>query len=166
MKNTFIVVDQDVVVSIDYVLTLSSSEEVDRSDPGEPLEYLHGRGQIIPGLEKELGGLFVGDQKTVAVPPSGGYGEFDPEEYVTLPRDAFPSDMEMEEGERIFLRDSSDDSEVEAYVVKIDSDAVKLDLNHPLAGETLHFDVTIVGLRPATGEELSHGHVHGDGHSH
>ena len=166
MKDSSLVVDQDVVVSIDYVLTLSSSEEIDRTDPGEPLEYLHGRGQIIPGLEKELGGLSVGDKKKVAIPPTEGYGELDPEEYVTLPRDAFPNDKELTVGEKIFLRDSSDESDMEAYVAEIDSEAVKLDLNHPLAGETLHFDVTVVGLRPASSEELSHGHVHGQGHAH
>ena len=166
MKDSSLVVDQDVVVSIDYVLTLSSSEEIDRTDPGEPLEYLHGRGQIIPGLEKELGGLSVGDQKKVAIPPTEGYGELDPEEFVTLPRDAFPSDKELTVGEKIFLRDSDDESDMEAYVAEIDSEAVKLDLNHPLAGETLHFDVTVVGLRPASSEELSHGHVHGQGHAH
>jgi FKBP-type peptidyl-prolyl cis-trans isomerase SlyD len=166
VKDSSLVVDRDVVVSIDYVLTLASSEEIDRSDPGEPLEYLHGRGQIIPRLEKELGGLSVGDQKKVALPPSDGYGEIDPEEFVTLPRDAFPSDMEMEVGEKIFLRDSNDESDIEAHVAEIGSDDIKLDLNHPLAGETLHFDVTVVGLRPATSEELSHGHVHGQGHVH
>lgn len=166
MKNSSIVVDQDVVVSIDYVLTLSNSEEIDRSDPGEPLEYLHGRGQIIPGLERELDGLSVGDQKTVAIGPADGYGEFDPEEFVTIPRDAFPSDAELKVGELIYLRESNDDSEFEAYIAGFDENNVKLDLNHPLAGETLHFDVTVVGLRPATGEELSHGHVHGKGHAH
>ena len=166
MKYSSLIVDRDVVVSIDYVLTLANSEEIDHSDPGEPLEYLHGRGQIISGLEKELGGLSLGDQKKVAVPPSDGYGEFDPEEFVTLPRDAFPSDMKMEVGEQISLRDSDDESEIEAYVAEIGSDDVKLDLNHPLAGETLHFDVTVVGLRPATSQELSHGHVHGHGHAH
>lgn len=164
--NSALVVDQDVVVSIDYVLTLSDSEEIDRSDPGEPLEYLHGRGQLIPGLEKELGGMSVGDQKNVAIEPSEGYGEFNPEEFITLPRDAFPSEKEVEVGDRLVLRDSSDESEVEAHVAEIGEDDIKLNLNHPLAGETLHFDVTVIGLRPATGEELSHGHVHGHGHAH
>ncbi|GMQ79261.1 MAG: peptidylprolyl isomerase [Anaerolineae bacterium] len=166
MIDSSLVVDRDVVVSIDYVLTLANSEEIDRSDPGEPLAYLHGSGQIIPGLEKELGGLSVGDQKQVALSPSDGYGEIDPEEFITLPRDAFPSDMEMEVGEKVFFRESDDESEIEAYVAEIGSDNIKLDMNHPLAGETLHFDVTVVGLRPATSEELSHGHVHGHGHVH
>ena len=166
MSSSSLVVDQDIVVSIDYVLTLSDSEEIDRSDPGEPLEYLHGRGQIIPGLERELNGLSVGDQITVAIQPSDGYGEHDPEEFVTLPRDAFPGNMALEEGARVGLRDSDNNAEIDAYVLEVGSDNVKLDLNHPLAGETLHFDVTVVGLRQATGEELSHGHVHGPGHSH
>jgi len=159
-------VTDDNIVSLEYILTLNNGDEVDRSDPGEPLEYLHGRGQIIPGLESALYGMAVGDEKSVSIQPIDGYGESDDENFVLMPLDAIPDDMKLKVGDRLFLRDDSSDEDVEATVAELDEESVKFDLNHPLAGETLHFNVKIADLRPATDEELAHGHAHGHGHTH
>ena len=91
-------VEDDVVVSLDYTLRLDDGQVVDTSDDAEPLEFLQGRGQIIPGLEKNLYGMHVGEQKEVVVPPDDGYGEFDPEAFQQIPMDAFPADIELEPG--------------------------------------------------------------------
>jgi FKBP-type peptidyl-prolyl cis-trans isomerase SlyD len=153
-------VTDDNIVSLEYILTLNNGDEVDRSDPGEPLEYLHGRGQIIPGLETALYGMAVGDEKSVSIQPIDGYGESDDENFVLMPLEAIPDDMKLKVGDRLFLRDDSSDEDVEATVAELDEESVKFDLNHPLAGETLHFNVKIADLRPATDEELAHGHGH------
>lgn len=157
-------VTDDQVVSLEYILTLDNGDEVDRSDPGEPLEYLHGRGQIIPGLETALYGMAVGDEKSVSIQPIDGYGESDDENFVILPLEEIPDDMKLKVGDRLFLNDDSAEDDVEATVAELDEESVKFDLNHPLAGETLHFKVKIADLRPATDEELAHGHAHGHGH--
>ena len=157
-------VSDDQVVSLEYILTLDNGDEIDRSDPGEPLEYLHGRGQIIPGLESALYGMAVGDERSVSIQPIDGYGESDNENFVILPLEEIPDDTKLKVGDTMFLRDDSSDDDVEATVAELDEESVKLDLNHPLAGETLNFKVKIADLRPATDEELSHGHAHGSGH--
>jgi len=154
------------VVSLDYVLRLSDGQEIDRSESGFPLQFVQGRGQIISGLESKLYGMAIGEQKQVSVAPSDGYGEFDPEDFTTVPRDAFPKDFDLEEGEDIQVQDPDSGQVKVAYVSEIRPDDVKLDFNHPLAGETLHFEVKVVALRMPTAEELAHGHVHGPGHSH
>lgn len=155
-----------VVVSLEYVLRLDDGEVVDASD-GEALVYLHGHGEIIPGLEKELVGLTVGDSKKVSVPPSEAYGEVDMEAFEIVPRSMFPDDLELFEGLELSLRDVETDEPFDASVVEIRENEVMLDFNHPLAGETLHFEVTIPALREATKEELEHGHAHGpEGHHH
>jgi FKBP-type peptidyl-prolyl cis-trans isomerase SlyD len=159
-------VTNNVVVSIEYVLTLDDGQEIDRSEVGAPLEYLHGHGQIIPGLEQELTGLSVGAEKQVVVAPEDGYGEYDDNQVQTMPRDAFPPEADLTEGELLNLQDEESGHIFQAQVVESDNDEVVLDFNHPLAGETLHFQVKIVGVRAATPEELAHGHAHGAGHDH
>lgn len=167
MNKSNLVVADDMVVRLDYTLTLSDGEVYDSSEDAGPLEYLQGHGQIIPGLEEALAGMHVGDEKEVVVTPEYGYGEYDPEAMQTLPRDMFPAEMELEEGMTIDLYDEEADEEIEAVVAEIDDDSIVVDFNHPLAGETLTFHVKIVGVRQATREEIEHGHVHGDGgHAH
>lgn len=166
MSNTPDKVDDGQVVSLQYVLHLSDGQEVDRSEDGSPLEFIQGRGQIVPGLESKLYGMAIGEQKQVVVQPSDGYGEFDPQDFTFVPRNAFPKDFEIEEGEDIQVQDPDTGQVKVAYISELQSGRVKLDFNHPLAGETLHFEVTVVGLREPTPEELAHGHVHGPGHSH
>ncbi|OIO91168.1 MAG: peptidylprolyl isomerase [Anaerolineae bacterium CG2_30_64_16] len=153
------------VVELDYTLTLDDGEVVDTSADELPLQYLHGQGQIIPGLEKALVGLAVGDVLTVTVPPAEAYGDIDPDDYDEAPLDAFPPDAALEPGMTVEVTDDSGEV-YDAFVSEIGDDTVLLDFNHPLAGETLHFDVKVIGLRPATDEELAHGHVHDDGHAH
>lgn len=159
-------VADDVVVRLDYVLHLEDKSEIDRSAEGSPLEYLHGYKNIIPGLEKELNGMTVGDEKEVIVQPNLGYGDRDPDSVVEYSRDSFPNSFDLEVGAPVMMRDNEGGESHRAYVSEIRTDTVLLDFNHPLAGKTLHFSVKIAGLREPTSEELAHGHVHDDGHDH
>ena len=153
-------IKRDMVVSLNYTLTLESGEEIDRSEPGAPLEYLHGHANIIPGLENELSGHKSGDQKDVIVKPEEAYGEFDEDGFFAIDRNLFPDDFEVEIGMLLHLKDDESNEETEAFVHEIKGDEIILDRNHPLAGETLYFKVEIVDIRPATAVEIEHGHVH------
>ena len=159
-------VADNVVVSVDYVLRLDDKSEIDRSAEGTPLEYLHGYKNIIPGLEKELNGMTVGDEKDVVVQPNLGYGDRDPDSVVEYQRDSFPSSLNFEVGEPVMMRDNQSGESHRAYITELRTDTVLLDFNHPLAGETLHFNIKIAGLREPTSEELTHGHVHDGSHGH
>lgn len=158
-------VQDKLVVAIDYTLTVEG-EVLDSTNPdgSEPLEYIHGIGQIIPGLEKALAGMEIGETTNVVIPPGEGYGDIDPDAIVWLERDEFPQDMPLELGMDIQLEDDEGAIRL-ANITAIEDKRIQLDLNHPLAGQELTFDVTIVGLREATPEELDHGHVH-SGHHH
>lgn len=160
------VVAENVVVSLDYILTLDNDEVVDQSEKDAPLVYLHGYKNIVPGLESELTGMSIGDKKQVTVTPELGYGDRDPESLAEYPRDTFPDTLALEVGEPIPMRDSESGESFQAYITEIHPETIMLDFNHPLAGETLHFKVKIAGLREPTSEELSHGHVHQAGHDH
>ncbi len=153
----------DVVVSLDYTLTVEG-KLVDASEENEPIEFIQGYQNIIPGLEKELYGMAVGDSKEITVASKDAYGELDPKALVEVPRSEFPSDIELELGLELALQQPDGDV-LPAIVVAINPDTVKLDFNHPLAGKELNFRVTVVDLRTATTEEIAHGHVHGD-HGH
>jgi FKBP-type peptidyl-prolyl cis-trans isomerase SlyD len=153
------VVADNVVVSLEYKLTVGG-EIVDSTDDSDPLEFLQGHKNIIPGLEKELYGMSIGDKKMVQVSAKDAYGELDPEAFVDVPRDEFPPDIPLETGVQIQVRDMQGGL-MDAVIEKIGDDVVQLNFNHPLAGEDLNFDVTIADLRQATPEELEHGHVHG-----
>jgi FKBP-type peptidyl-prolyl cis-trans isomerase SlyD len=153
------------VVSIDYKLHLGDGKVVDESGEGEPLTYLQGEGQIVPGLERELVGLGAGDSRKVVVPPGDGYGDRDPNGLQHVERKAFPPDVELTIG--LELSAVGPNGEVVPFVVhEVTVDKVVVDLNHPLAGKTLHFDVTVREVRTATAEELEHGHAHGAGGHH
>lgn len=152
-------VQDGMVVSLDYSLRLDAGDMIDSSAEGEPLEFLQGAGQIIPGLERALYGMAVGEEKQVTVQPVDGYGEMEPQGVQFFPASSFPSDMELAVGMALQAQDSSG-RHYTVYVTEINEDGVMLDFNHPLAGETLHFQARIAGLRPATDEELAHGHSH------
>ena len=154
------------VVGIDYSLHLGDGEVVDGSAPGEPLTYLHGEGQIVPGLETALSGLDVGDRKQVVVPPADGYGDHDPRGIQEVPKSAFPAGFDPKPG--MELTAEGPRGEPVPFVVReVRPETVLIDLNHPLAGKTLHFDVTVRAVREATPDELHHGHAHGpEGHEH
>ena len=165
MSDANVAVADGMVVSLDYTLRLDDGQVIDSTDEHDSLEFLQGVGQIIPGLERELYGMTVGDEKEVTIAPEDGYGTKNPNAVQSVPKNIFPDDMELTPGMGLQLRDEQDNV-FTAYVVNIETDAVVLDLNHPLAGQNLNFDVKVVGLRPASQEEIDHGHVHGAGHSH
>ncbi len=152
------------VVSINYTLTDDAHNVIDNSDGDEPLTYLHGSHNIIPGLENALTGKSVGDKLKVTVAPEDGYGEREEDMVQVVPRDRFEPDAELEVGMQ-FQTPTDDDVSV-VTITKVDADSVTVDANHPLAGLTLLFSVEVVDVRDASAEELSHGHVHGAGGHH
>jgi FKBP-type peptidyl-prolyl cis-trans isomerase SlyD len=166
MATQNLAVAKDMVVQLDYTLTLANGEIYDSSDETGPLEYIQGYGHIIEGLEEALYGMKVGEEKDVVVTPDVAYGEYEPENIQTMGRDEFPAEMELEAGMMIDLYDEEADEEIEAVISEVDDESVVIDFNHPLAGETLNFHIKVVGVRPATAAELDHGHVHGSGHGH
>ena len=157
-------VDDGQVVSMDYVLKVDG-KVVDSSEAGNPLQFIQGMGHIIPGLEHELYDMKIGENKKVVVLPKDGYGEVDAEAFMDVPRDSFPTDVPLEKGTELELREQSGHTML-ARIDTVSDENIRLNMNHPLAGKELHFDVTISGLRPATDEEVSHGHVHDHEHSH
>lgn len=149
---------------MEYTLQVDG-EEIDSSKGQEPLQFLVGHGNIIAGLEREMIGMKVGESKDVVVQPADGYGEYDDEAYMDVPRGEFPQDMPVEDGLELSVRDDQGQSRY-ARIDGIEGDTVTLNFNHPLAGDELHFNVKIVELREPTSEELEHGHVHQGGHHH
>ncbi len=159
-------VKEGAVVSLSYTLKLANGDVVDYSEADDPLEYLHGAENIIPGLEQQLLGLKVGDEKDVELAPAEGYGVYDPEDVEVVERKELPKDLTLKLGMVLAISDE-DGSLSEAFVREITPNEVKLDFNHPLAGQRLFFKVKVLGVREASEEELAHGHPHGeDGHHH
>jgi FKBP-type peptidyl-prolyl cis-trans isomerase SlyD len=157
-------VQDGVVVSIEYTLHIDG-ELLDTSEGQEPLQFLAGHRNIIPGLESEMRGMKIGDSKDVVVQPADGYGEFDDEAFMNVPREQFPKDMQLAEGVELTVRDDEGNARY-ARVDNIEGEVVTLNFNHPLAGDELHFHVKVVGLREPSAEELEHGHVHEGEHHH
>jgi len=157
-------VQDGVVVSMEYSLHVDG-ELLDTSDGQGPLQFLVGYGNVISGLEQEMMGMKIGDSKAVVVQPEDGYGEFDEEAFITVPRDQFPKDIPVEVDTELTVRDDEGHARY-ARVESVEGDNVRLDFNHPLAGAELHFNVKIVALREPNEEELEHGHVHEEGHHH
>ena len=151
---------QDDVVTIHYTLKDDADKVIDSSSGGEPLAYLHGHGNIVPGLERELAGKSAGDRLTVRVPAAEGYGEYDRALVQKVPRRSLKGIANLRVGMRLQAGHQA------VTVTHIAGDMVTLDGNHPLAGQNLNFDIEITAVRPATEEELAHGHVHGDGGHH
>jgi FKBP-type peptidyl-prolyl cis-trans isomerase SlyD len=159
-------IGKDRVVELEYRLHLGDGQVIDASEPGKPLSYLHGRGQIVPGLEGALEGLDIGEAKQVVVAPAQGYGEHDARGLQEVPRTMFPANAELAPGMRLAAQTDSGEV-IPIGIHEVKGQTVIVDLNHPLAGKTLHFDVTVRGVRDATAEELTHGHAHGpEGHEH
>jgi FKBP-type peptidyl-prolyl cis-trans isomerase SlyD len=153
------------VALIHYTLTNDQGEVLDSSDGREPLAYLHGAGNIVPGLERELEGKTVGATFQVNVSPEDGYGQREGKPQ-GVERSAFPKNVELEKG-MMFQAQTPDGDVVPLWIDRVEAETVWVDPNHPLAGVTLHFDVEVVGVREATEEEVAHGHPHGpDGHGH
>ena len=154
------------VISFHYTLTDSSGEVIDTSrDQNVPFSFLEGSGQIIPGLERALALLSIGDKKKIEVAAADAYGTMDEQLIVKVPREKLPNSQELQEGDQ--FQASGPNGEVLLFrVIGIEGEDVQLDGNHPLAGEDLTFDVEMMAIRNATPEEMAHGHAHGEGGHH
>lgn len=157
-------VKNDNVVSFHYTLKNDQGDIIDSSVDSTPLDYLHGHGNIITGLESELAGKEAGEHINVTLPPEKAYGGYDP----SLVQKVAQSDLlgidEIQVGMQ--LQVDTNDGPAVVFVTEIAGDQITLDGNHPLAGETLHFEVEVVEIRDATQEELAHGHAHHPGGHH
>lgn len=153
-------ITQDKVVELDYKLTVNG-EIIDQSEAGEPLVYLHGHSNIIPGLENALEGKAAGDAMQLTVQPEEGYGPRDEDNIEDLSREDFEDDIEVG---ATYYAQAEDGSMLPFTVINVDGDTVQVDFNHPMAGLVLDFDVKVLAVRDATPEELEHGHAHADGH--
>lgn len=153
------------VIGFHYTLRDEDGQVLDSSSGGDPLFFLEGREQIIPGLERQLVGLAPGDKRSIPVKAADAYGEPNPELVVQVKRSQFPADATLEIGDQ-FTVDAAESAPV-FTIVDLDAENVTVDGNHPMAGKDLFFDVEIIAMREATAQELSHGHAHGpDGHEH
>jgi FKBP-type peptidyl-prolyl cis-trans isomerase SlyD len=154
-----LLIADNLVVSMHYKLTDNDGNMLDSSENSGPLAYLHGAGNIIPGLEKALAGKAEGDSLKVRVEPAEGYGEVLPELIQMVSKKAFQGVASVEAG-MVFEAKAADGAVQRVTVKKVEGEKVTIDANHPLAGVVLNFDVNIVGVREATAEERAHGHVH------
>lgn len=158
-------VANNTVVSFHYTLTDDDGTTIDSSQGRGPLPYLHGGGNIVPGLERQMLGKKVGDKFKALVPPAEGYGVKEGPGPQAVPRNQFPDEMELHQGMPFMAQDDTGQP-FTVWVVDLDDSVVFVDTNHPLADVTLHFDVEIVEIRNATAEEVQHGHPHGPGGHH
>ena len=159
-------VGKDKVVLMHYTLKNDAGDVIDSSDGADPLPFLQGHGNIIPGLESALEGSKVGDKLDVSIKPEEGYGERMKDAIQEIPSSALKGVDEVKVGMQLQSQDK-DGNAFLVNVTKIEDDKITVDANHPLAGQTLHFSVSIESIRKAEAEELSHGHVHADGqHNH
>jgi FKBP-type peptidyl-prolyl cis-trans isomerase SlyD len=154
----------DTVVLIHYTLKDDGGAVLDSSAGGEPLAYIQGHGNLVPGLERALEGKRDGNTLAVTVSPIDGYGTRDEALVQRVPKRSLQSSGEIRKGMQFQAR--TDDGMRLFTVTAIAGDMVTLDGNHPLADQTLHFDIEVVSVRDATTEELEHGHVHGAGGHH
>ncbi len=159
-------VGKDKVVLMHYTLKNDAGDVIDSSDGADPLPFLQGHGNIIPGLESALEGSKVGDKLDVSIEPEEGYGLRMKDAIQEIPSSALQGVDEVKVGMQLQSQDK-DGNAFLVTVTKIEDDKITVDGNHPLAGQTLHFSVSIESIRKAEDEELSHGHVHADGqHNH
>ena len=158
-------INNNQVVQFHYTLKDDEGNIIDQSPEGQPLAYLRGYQNIIPGLEAQLVGKAVGDKFTASVEPADAYGEFDDAAVQEVPRENFQGVDNIQAGMQ--FQSQTEDGHVMLVTVKdVQDDMVIVDANHPLAGKKLHFDVEIADIREATPEELQHGHAHGAGGHH
>lgn len=157
-------IEKDKAVSIDYTLTNDKGEVLDSSSGREPLAYLHGNGGLIPGLEKELEGKAKGDKLKAVISPDQAYGVRSDELVQEVLLENFQDKNEVQVGAQ-FQVQNGEQVHI-ATVTALSETSATIDMNHPLADETLHFDVEVMDVREATKEELEHGHIHGAGGHH
>ena len=156
------IIEKNKVVLINYSVKSTTGELIDSSTNDDPLGFIFGTGSLIKGLEKELDGKKVGDAFQATIPPNEAYGDKNPNAIQTLPLTQFQEKDKVEVG-AMFQMVNNQGQQLMARVTGVDGENVTVDMNHPLAGETLNFDITILEVRDATAEELDHGHVHGKG---
>jgi FKBP-type peptidyl-prolyl cis-trans isomerase SlyD len=154
----------ETAVFIHYTLKNSAGDIVDSSEGSEPLAYIHGRGDIVPGLERALSGRNPGEKFEVAVSPADGYGVHRADRVQSVPRSAFDPKAEIKPGMR--FQAQNEGGLMVVTVIDVSDTEVTVDGNHPLAGEMLNFAIEVVNVRAATQEELEHGHIHGEGGHH
>jgi len=152
------------VVSFHYTLKNAQGEQIESSRDRDPMVYLHGLGSIIPGLEKAMAGKKAGDSFEVVVEPAEAYGERNENGIQRIPAKHFKHAERLEVGQPVILQ--TQQGQVQVTVVKVGRFNIDVDRNHPLAGQTLTFDVEVTDVREATSEELEHGHAHGPGGAH
>jgi len=152
------------VASFHYTLSNGEGEQIESSRERQPMTYLHGARNIIPGLEKALAGKAAGDQFRVTIPPADAYGERRSDQTQRIPAKHFRDTKHLKPGRMVSIQTRR--GPVQATVVKVGRFNIDVDANHPLAGQTLTFDVEVTDVRDATAEEISHGHVHGPGGVH
>ena len=155
---------QNSVVTIHYTLKDDAGQVIDSSREGDPIAYLHGHGNLVLGLERELQGKSAGDKVSVSVTPEEGYGEYDQKLVQQVPRRSMSGVGKITLGMRLHAQTPEGPRAV--TVTRLVGDMVTIDGNHPLAGKNLNFEVEITDVRDATEEELTHGHVHGEGGHH
>jgi FKBP-type peptidyl-prolyl cis-trans isomerase SlyD len=155
---------QNSVAAFHYTLTDDDGQVIDSSQGRDPLSYLHGKGHIVPGLEKQMEGREIGAKFVADVAPEEGYGVHHEELMQQVPRAAFQGVDDIQPGMQ--FQGNGPQGPVNVTVSKIENDVVFIDANHPLAGKTLHFAIEVTDVRDATADELEHGHVHGAGGHH
>jgi FKBP-type peptidyl-prolyl cis-trans isomerase SlyD len=163
-QNMSDTISKDMVASVHYIGTLSSGDEFDNSRDRDPLEFLVGHGNMIPGFEDEMMGAEVGEKRTFTLEAERGYGERDESGVQEMPRDAFPDEMPIEVG--LQLVGETEQGPLPFKITAFSDTTVTIDFNHELAGEALTFNVEVMGLRAASEEEIAHGHAHGPGGHH
>lgn len=157
MDDTSTIAD-GAVVTMHYKLTLSGGQVIDSSEGQDPLAYLHGANNIVPGLEAAMGGKAAGESFEVSVAPEDGYGPRIDEAVQTVPRNRFPGDADLQAGLQ-FQATDPDGNPLMGTITQVEGDQVTVDFNHPLAGQTLNFSIEVVGIRSATDEEKESGQV-------
>ncbi len=153
-------IEDNRVVALTFILTdVNGGEELDRATASAPLLYLHGHDNLMPGLESALAGRVVGDRFEVELEPNDAFGPRLPDAERTVPRDAFPEDVELEAGMELAMEDDGD--LIPFWIKEVRGDRVLIDLNHPFSGRTVRFAGEVTRIREATQDELDHGHPHG-----
>ncbi len=161
------IIEKGKAVSINYVLTDDKGEELDSTQYQDPMVYLHGADNILPKLEEVLEGKSIKSRAKTKLTPEDGYGVYRDELVQTVPLDGFPNADQVKVGTQ-FQLDTPEGPKI-ATITRVENGEFTIDMNHPLAGQTLHFEVEVVDIRDATAEELEAGHIHvecGCGHSH
>lgn len=152
------------VVTLEYKVTDTAGEVIDSSEGTEPLIYLHGAQNIVPGLENALAGKVIGDAFEVTVTAADAYGEFNEDMKQQVPASAFEGVDKVEPGMEFHA--DTPQGPMPIMVTAVEGDMVTVDANHPLAGKDLIFDVKVTDIREASEDELEHGHIHGPGCNH